>query len=82
MPNPVYTYIRYTWFWKHFVDNVFKRAWANFFGTRLNGFMYCYESLTIQLNISHYTQLNDQIVLFLDIQFSTQFQCQAFLFDP
>ena len=39
--------------------------------TKLHSFKYCYESQTIQLNISHfYTQLNDQTVLFLRIQFS------------
>ena len=40
--------------------------------TKLNGFKYCYVSLTIQLNMSHffYTQLNDQTVLFQAIQFS------------
>ena len=43
--------------------------------------------LTIQLNISHLlTQLNDQIVLFLTIQFSMfvwiHFKCQTVLFGP
>ena len=46
--------------------------------TKLNGSKYCYASLTIQSNISHfvYTQLNDQTVLFQTIQFnmSTQFK--------
>ena len=50
--------------------------------------MYCYVSLTIQLNISHlFTQLNNKTVLFLAIQFSishliTQFESQTFLFCP
>ena len=50
-------------------------------------FKYCYVSLTIQLDISHFfTQLNDQTVLFQTIQFSmsfvcTQFKCPTVLFD-
>ena len=37
----------------------------------LNGFRYCYESLTIQLNITHlFTRLNDETVLFQAIQLS------------
>ena len=40
--------------------------------TKLNSSKYSYVSLTIQLNLSHfsYTQLNDQTVLFQAIQFS------------
>ena len=42
-----------------------------FFSTQLNGFKYCYELQTVQLNSSHLsTQLNDQTVLFLTNQFS------------
>ena len=37
------------------------------FCTQLIGSKYCYVSLTIQLNISYYTQLNDQTVLFQTI---------------
>ena len=37
---------------------------------QLNGFKYCYVSLTIQLNSFVYTQFNDQIVLFQTIQLS------------
>ena len=38
--------------------------------TKLDGSKYCYESLTIQLNISDLlTQLNDPTVLFQTIQF-------------
>ena len=40
--------------------------------TKLNGFKYCYVSLTVQINISHlFTQLNDQTILFLMVHFST-----------
>ena len=53
-----------------YVDNIFEWVWAQVF-VRLNGFRYCYVSLTIQLIIDHYTQLNDQTVIFLIIQFST-----------
>ena len=35
--------------------------------TMVTKFTYGYISLTIQLNIGHYTQLNDQTVLFLTI---------------
>ena len=37
-----------------FVDNIFEWTWANFFCTQLNGSKYCYSSLTVQLNISHW----------------------------
>ena len=51
---------------------------------KLNGPKYCYISLTVQSFVC--TQLNDQTVLFLTIQFSmslicTQFKCQTVLFD-
>ena len=36
----------------HFVDDIFKRAKAHFLA-QLNGFKYCYVSITIQLNINH-----------------------------
>ena len=39
-----------------------------FICTQSNGSKYCYVSQTIQLNINHYTQLNDQTVLFLTTQ--------------
>ena len=40
--------------------------------TKLNGFKYCYVSLTIQLKMSFvYTQLKDQTILFQTILFST-----------
>ena len=32
---------------KHFVDNIFKQAWAHFFCTQLNGFKYFYVTVTI-----------------------------------
>ena len=55
MPNPVYTYILEIYH----------------LSTKLNGSVYCYVELTIQLNISHlFTQLNDQTVLFQTIHFS------------
>ena len=50
---------------KHFVDNILKLARTQgFFCTQLNGFKYCYVSLTIQ-----HQSLHDQTVLFLTIQF-------------
>ena len=56
MPNPIYTGI--------YIICKHKSI-------KLNGSKYCYVSLTIQLNMSFvYTQLNDQTVLFLTIQFS------------
>ena len=43
---------------------------SSFFCTQLNSFKYCYVSLIIHLNICLlFTQLNDEIVLFLTIQF-------------
>ena len=43
----------------------------SFICIQLTGSKYCYVSLTIQVEISHlFTQLNDQIVLFLTIQFN------------
>ena len=42
---------------KHFVNNIFKQVWANFF-------------CTVKL---FYKQLNDQTVLFLAIQFSISY---------
>ena len=42
-----------------------------FYYTQLNGFKYCYVRVTLQFNLSHlFTELSDQIVLFLTIQFS------------
>ena len=42
--------------------------------TQIKGSKYCYVSQTIQLDISHlFTQLNDQRVMLLKIQFSIRF---------
>ena len=38
--SSLYIYMKYIWF----VDNIFKQAWAHFFGTQLNGCKYCYMS--------------------------------------
>ena len=54
MPNPLYTYILNIYDkWTHFVDNIFKRAWAYLFYIQLNGFKYCHVSLTIHLNFCY-----------------------------
>ena len=53
----------------HLVDIIFERAGTQFFCPQLDGFKYCYLSLEIQLNISHYIQFNDQTVLLLTIEF-------------
>ena len=48
MPNPLYTYILNIYDFKtHFVDNISEWAYAIFFGTQLNGFKYCYVTVTI-----------------------------------
>ena len=39
-------YIKYI-FLKHIVDNIFKRTWADYFCTQLNGFTYFYLILII-----------------------------------
>ena len=55
-----------------------------FDGSKSNGSKYCYISLTIQSNISQlFTQLNEQTILFITIQFNksfvfSQFTCQTF----
>ena len=94
MLNPLYTYILNI-ICKHFVGKIFKQAWAHFFCSQVNGFMYFYLTRIILLTINHwlqtvkwyqvllcisdnsinhqsfvYTQLNDQTVLLLIIQFS------------
>ena len=59
---------------KHILLIIFLNEYDHiFFCTQLNGFKYCYVSLTIQLNISYYTHLNNQTVLFLAIQFSISY---------
>ena len=56
MPNPVYTSMLDYTICKHK-------------STKFKSSEYCYVSLTIELNIIHlFTQLNNQIVLFLTIQ--------------
>ena len=76
IPNYFYAYISKN----IFGNNIFKRAWAHFF-IQINGFTYfytqfhgsnySYESLTIQLFISHlFTLLNELTVLFQTIQFA------------
>ena len=52
--------------------------------SKLNSSKYYFVSLTIQLNSHLFTQLSDQTVLFLAIEFSmsfvcTQFKCQSFI---
>ena len=48
MPNALYTYILNIYdLWTYFVDNILKRACALFY-TQLNGFKYCYITVTIQ----------------------------------
>ena len=54
MPNPFYRYILNIGFVnKYFVDNIFKWAKDHFVCTQLNGFKYCYVTLTIKFNISY-----------------------------
>ena len=55
--------------WVHFICTV---KWYHVFnsGTHLKVFKYCYVLQTIQLNSHLFTQLNDQTVLFLTIQFN------------
>ena len=48
---------------------------SDFFCTQLNGFKYCYASLTIQLNFHHLFTHSSMIYLFLTIQF-----CISYLF--
>ena len=52
MPNPVYAYKIYDLL-THFVDDIFKRLWPHFLPT-IKWFQYCYVTLIILLNITHW----------------------------
>ena len=83
MSNSVYTYILNLK--THFIDYIFKRSWAHFLHTvKWFQVLLCITNNSIKYQSSVYTQLNDQTVLFLTIQFSISHlhtvKCQKFYY--